>query len=246
MTLAEYVEGVLDDDSARSTASHVDECPTCRQVVDDLRGVPAALRDLPAEMPVPEHVSARLTAAIAAEHARGSQTHAGDDHGTVAWFRRGVPRAVAAAASIAVLGLAGYIAVGGDGGPDEATTAGSGAESLSESAGENAGSGPGPRVAEDGGSPLDGQMQELEASTVTELEQATRGVWENRTEMAPGCGSALADQVGLELVGSVEHGSGVLVVLENPDAAQLEGRLVSTCGSTTAEALAAPVTVPVP
>ena len=244
--LAEYVEGSLPDDTSAGTAAHVERCPVCQDVIEELNAVRTALRDLPAEQPVPEHVSARVFAAISAESAGGVEASSGveagdDDTGTVAWFRRRAPRALALAASVAVVGLAGYVAVtSGNGG--DVSTAGDAeqAESSAVDAGPKQ-----PNAAQDETNVLrdDADGAGTEVPDPAALRTATRDVWENRAELAPGCGEALAVELGLSLVGSAESGPGVLIVLEDESAGQLQGHVMATCGSTTPEELSAPVTL---
>lgn len=250
--LAEYVEGSLPDDTSARTAAHVEQCRACQDVIEQLDAVRAALRDLPPEQPVPAHVSARVFAAISAESASGreasSPVHTSDggtDTGTVAWFRRRAPRALALAASVAVVGLAGYVAVtSGNGG--DLTTAGSSdqaAESSDTDAGPNQ-----PTKAQDETNVLRDEAagSGTDVPDPATLRTAARDVWETRAEFSPGCGDALAVELGLSLVGSADSGPGVLIVLEDESAGQLQGHLMATCGSTTSEELAVPVTLAQP
>lgn len=57
--LAELAEGVVDDEGA--VQAHVEQCPHCQSVVEQLGQVTVALRSLPAAVPVPGFVSARMT-----------------------------------------------------------------------------------------------------------------------------------------------------------------------------------------
>lgn len=43
-----YLDGVLDERDARSTARHISACPACRRQIDSLRRVQALLRAVPA------------------------------------------------------------------------------------------------------------------------------------------------------------------------------------------------------
>ncbi|HEX5201943.1 anti-sigma factor family protein [Paractinoplanes rhizophilus] len=47
--LGAYVLGVLDRDEQAAVQSHLDGCPPCRREVDDLRGMEAALGEIPPE-----------------------------------------------------------------------------------------------------------------------------------------------------------------------------------------------------
>lgn len=256
--LAELAEGSLDEAVTSDSQMHVDQCSACQAIMEQLRGVTAALRQLPAEVAVPEHVSARLSAALAAEAAgtgtqaagtraelAGRAEPAADDTGPVAWFRRRAPQALALAATVAVLGLVGYVVTTDTGGSDM-STAGSGGDSGEEAAGNaEADTGPG-TLAQDRAAPETFLDESAALGTTTELEAQVEQVWEQRTELAPGCGDALADELGLDIVGSVESGSGVLIVLSDQEGDQLRGEVVPTCGSTTAESLTSPVVIDIP
>lgn len=252
--LAEFAAGSLGD---AATGAHVHDCPSCQHVVARLGDVTTALQELPAEMPVPDDVSAQISAALSVEHesrggavavtavtaesAAAADPDTGGETGTVAWFRRRVPQTLAAAASLAVIGFAAVVATSGDdGGGTVASDVGS------AEGGENDDASSGPAVAQQEGAATDGDDPGEAGPAPSGLDTAVRDVWQNGSELSPECGTTLAADVGLSLAGSAEFGSGVLVVLDNAPEGQLEGRLVSTCGSSTDEALAEPVTVPRP
>lgn len=261
--LAELVEGSLDEAVTSASQAHVDQCPTCQGVTEQLRGVSSALQQLPAEVAVPEHVSARLSAALAAEaagsrtEAAGSRTEAAgtraeavaagaepasEDTGPVAWFRRRAPQALALAATVAVVGLVGYVVTIDDG--SDTSTAGSQGDSGEEAAGSaEAESGPGARAQDEA---VPDSADALAQSAPAQLEAQVEQVWESPAELAPNCGEALADELGMDVVGSVESGSGVLIVLSDQEDDQLRGEVVPTCGSTTAESLTSPVVIDIP
>ncbi|SEF14950.1 anti-sigma factor family protein [Jiangella alba] len=261
--LADLAEGVLDDAQAREVQAHVDDCPTCQATLDELAQVSVALRALPAELPVPEFVAARISHALAAERASGGTASAASadsgaaDGGTVAWFRRRLPQGLAAAASVAVLGLAGYVAVGGGGGGgDDSDGAGQPAAADAQ-AGDNTEDAPGYSMsAPSGAAPRQGtQSTPLDTSSAA-VEAAPEALERTRlitavTEVVQGdadpagpdtCGEELADELGLPLVGATNVGSGVLVVLD--DTATYDGWLITTCASTTNETMQPQVEVP--
>jgi hypothetical protein len=242
--LAELVAGAMEGERAARVESHARDCPACQDVLARLGQVSSALHELPAELSVPEHVSARIVAAVGAEHvsAEASLTAVDDGRsgGEVAWFRRRAPQALAAAASVAVVALAGYVAVSGDG-TDQPTAADSRAgESASD---EAAADGDTPDTVGTMDVPRQPRSGEVDRE---ELTDAVTEVWEQRSEFAPGCGAQLGDELGQGIVGSTAVGAGVLVVLEDTDDAQLDGWLLPTCDSASADALTAPVVIPRP
>ncbi|SDT68574.1 anti-sigma factor [Jiangella sp. DSM 45060] len=260
--LADLAEGVLDDAQAREVRAHVDDCPTCQATLDELAQVSVALRALPAELPVPEFVAARISHALAAERASGaaataaSADSASADDGTVAWFRRRLPQGLAAAASVAVLGLAGYVAVGGGGGGNDSDGAGQPAAAEAEAPDEASAfsqSTPSgvqrdgtPSTAMDTAPPAEDQSVDAapEALEQTRLITAVTEVVQGDADPAgpDTCGEELADELGLPLVGATNVGSGVLVVLD--DTATYDGWLITTCASTTNETMQPQVEVP--
>lgn len=259
--LADLAEGVLDDAQAREVRAHVDDCPTCQATLDELAQVSVALRALPAELPVPEFVAARISHALAAERASGaaataaSADSASADDGTVAWFRRRLPQGLAAAASVAVLGLAGYVAVDGGGGND---SDGAGQPAAAEAqaddgAQDSSGYSMSAPSARQGtppvqDTPVPGEEQSVDAAPEaleqTRLITAVTEVVQGDADPAgpDTCGEELADELGLPLVGATNVGSGVLVVLD--DTATYDGWLITTCASTTNETMQPQVEVP--
>lgn len=245
--LAEFVAGTLEAEHATQVGSHARDCPVCQDIIAQLGHVSRTLSELPRELAVPEHVSARVVAALRAEHATADAavSPAAEDSsgGDIAWFRRRAPQALAAAASVAVVALAGYVAVSG--GDDDQPTAAD--ARAGESAADDSGAGTDGRAAEEsprtfgvGPRPRDSEVdREALSDTVAD-------VWEQRSEFAPGCGQRLGDELGQEIVGSTAVDFGVLVVLEDVDDAQLDGWLVPTCDSVSDEALTGPVVIPAP
>ncbi|WP_053203679.1 anti-sigma factor family protein [Jiangella muralis] len=257
--LADLAEGVLDDAQARQVQAHVDQCLSCQATLDELAQVTVALRALPAEIPVPEFVAVRISHALAAERASGdaasaaSAGSAGD--GTVAWFRRRLPQGLAAAASVAVLGLAGYVAVGGGGGGSDSGGDGDVAAAEAQGGADDVG----PSFSTPSDLARDGTlstMQEPAPTVETPADAAPEALDPARlttavTEVVQGdaepagsdtCGEELADELGLPLVGSTNVGSGVLIVLD--DATTYDGWLITTCGSTSNETMQPQVEVP--
>lgn len=287
--LAEVAEGSLDEGPAAEVSAHVEHCAECQAVMRRLDQVTTQLRNLPAELPIPRQVAGRLSATLIAAHemrdtvspvpaaaaaasvvelaepAAEPATTATDDagptdHGTVAWFRRRVPQVLAAAASAAVIGLAGYaaVSVNNNGGDEEAgvtaadAEAGSGSDDSAESVPDTVGPNSAPRgdfsYNSKPESPSENDSQTPAGSDV-EPEQLTAAVvelYQQPEEYAPDCGKRLADEVDQRLVGSAPLGAGVLVVVENAGNTVLRGWLIGTCNSLTREALEEPVDVPVP
>lgn len=233
--LAELAEGVLDDTQEPEVRAHVDRCLACQTSLDELAQVTVALRGLPAERPIPEFVAARISHALAAERASGVPASAdGADGGTVAWFRRRLPQGLAAAASIAVVGLAGYVVVSGGAG-------GSGNDSAGDGAGVAVGTVPespssmGQRNAPVQTDDVYGE-QDLESGLDSaELQAAVEAVVQRSTTVSDTCGQTLSSELGMALVGTDTVGAGVLVVLDGGDS--YDGWLLSTCNSLSAEEL---------
>ncbi|WP_158602741.1 anti-sigma factor family protein [Jiangella rhizosphaerae] len=265
--LAGLAEGVLDDARAREVQAHVDQCLTCQGTLDELAQVTVALRALPAERPIPEFVAARISHALAAERSSGTPAggvgggdaepaQAGGDSGTVAWFRRRLPQGLAAAASVAVLGLAGYVAVGGgNGGSDDS---GSAAEDAAVAgAGEPASAFDSPPTGSRVGPPstvtgtptpsdtpqvAQGQPEEDVDVDPAELTASAQDIIRMRSNVISSCGENLAEQQGLELVGSARDFAGVVVVLDAGTTYQ--AWLIDTCNSVDVGQLVPPVDVP--
>lgn len=271
--LAELPEDTLPDARARELRAHVGQCLACQATLHEVSQVTVALRALPAELPVPEFVAARISHALAAERssggsgADGGSTAAGapaggDAGGTIAWFRRRLPQALAAAASVAVVGLGGYVALTGGGGSDSGgdTAAGAADSGVIESQGGEAApaapSGSGRNGSAQSGaaeeqndelSTLDGGAGEFTTPTrsaidARELSAEVQGVVRENSSASTGCGQVLSDELGMPLVGSAAVGAGILVVLDGGDS--WDGWLLSTCNSLSTEELEQHVEVP--
>jgi hypothetical protein len=262
--LAELAEGVLDGAQAREVRDHVDQCLTCQAAIDELAQVTVALGALPAELPIPEFVAARISHALAAERSSGGTTApvaaaagaSGSEGGTVAWFRRRLPQGLAAAASVAVVGLAGYVVVsGGTGGGDDSGSAGDSAEVAAGAAPSGPPSSVGSRI---GPAPTDDDGaadapagtaysggQELATPTrvdEAELRTAVADIVSERPTGGPNCGLELSEELGQPVVGAESFAAGVLIVLEG--ATTYDGWLLDTCHSYSTATLEPQVQVP--
>ena len=256
--LAELAEGVLDDAPAREVRAHADQCLTCQASLDELAQVSVALRALPAELPVPEFVAARISHALAAERssggtagASGSPERSGANGGTVAWFRRRLPQGLAAAASVAVVGLAGYVVVSGGAGGDDSDNGDSGAEvAAGQAAPEDA-----TTLDSRAQPPADGGDAEQNEtySTMDELATPNRvdaraltaaveDIVSERPTGGPNCGRELSDELGQAIVGAESFAAGVLIVLEGTDT--YDGWLLDTCHSVSTATIEPQVQIP--
>lgn len=137
--LAELQEGIADDADARRR--HLDGCATCRQRAGQLRASRALLSTLPAD-PMPADVAARIDAALAAEPTPTARFTPGGDivpmRSRRTWLRG--PNLAAAAAGVAVVGLAAALVIGHAGGKSapsaaDKSTAGNGAGPLAAGVG---------------------------------------------------------------------------------------------------------------
>ncbi len=246
--LAEHAEGLLEPDEAVSVDAHLQQCETCRATAANLALVTGLLAAAPATLPTPDHVVARIDRAIAAERAPAREPAPVVQ---LSWFRRRAPQLLAAAATVGVLGFAGWVATSGGAGDDsgEATDAGAG-EVAQDSSGEAMDddaavaepqaergldgadeAAPAPlRAQEDSSPPLDDQVR-----SVVEQSRAAAGTAEDA------CGRRLADDLGLDLVGTasteVDGENAVLVVVQGDDPSSAEGWVVPACDATVGEAL---------
>jgi DNA-binding FrmR family transcriptional regulator len=254
--LAELVEGVLADAQSERIQYHVDQCRTCQSVVTQLHGVTAALRDLPDQITIPEHLAAQVSAALATEQVSRRSMRAGSQErseGTVAWFRRRVPQVLAAAASVGIIGFAGYVVTSGNGGSGDGVSV-AGAGISAEKSSSRAALGAEDQTMKDvAPNMLPGQQRQVDRG---ELVAVMTSVWEQRSELTAGCGRSLAEERGQRLIGSTAADTAVLgsnpaqeavlVVLEDDKQEQLSGWLIPTCNSLTSEALTAALVIPVP
>ncbi|TDC49022.1 hypothetical protein E1212_19385 [Jiangella ureilytica] len=263
--LAELAEGVLDGAQAREARAHVDQCLTCQAAIDELAQVTVALGALPAELPVPEFVAARISHALAAERSSGGAATAasaaagasGSEGGTVAWFRRRLPQGLAAAASVAVVGLAGYVVVsGGTGGGDDSGSAGDSAEVAAGSALSDEPTSVGPLRGAPDPTVTAGDGHDDDVPTYSggddfatppgvdeaELQAAVASIVSERPTGGPGCGEELSEELGQPVVGAETFEAGVLIVLEGADT--YDGWLLDTCHSYSTATLEPQVQVP--
>ncbi|WP_166346155.1 hypothetical protein [Phytoactinopolyspora limicola] len=270
--LAELAEGVLDAHDAAGVREHTSTCQACSVTLDRLAHVTRALREAPAEISMPAHVSARIGAALTAEAAASTAEAAGgaatagatssaattDEHDAVivpfddrpvAWFRKRLPQLVAAAAAAAVVGFAGY-AVFSDNDPS-VPAAGQNPDDAAESAEMTAADededyagdaadedldDDAPRLADaperDGDDNISAEDEDLLADIALDI-------WATGSEVSPGCGDILADDLQYPLVGSAEVADEVLVVFA--DGGELFGWMLPDCesGPTTGEPVVA-------
>jgi hypothetical protein len=214
-------------------------------VVD--RQVTFALRRLPTEIPVPDHVADRISQALAAEaetqHGAATATPDATPEPSPAaprWYRR--PASVlAVAATAGIVGLAGASvlnSVTGGGSTTTSETAADAGAGRAESAG--AAAAPSDDAADStlesaGGG--DRSTLAAQGYTAAALTDRVLDVWRSAVPDSGSCGAALAGEVGGRLVGSAEAGANVLIVVESPDAGALQGWLIPTCSDTTAAAI---------
>jgi hypothetical protein len=246
--LAEHAEGLLAPDEAVVVNAHLQQCETCQATAADLASLSGMLAAAPATLPTPEHVVARIDRAIMAERAPEREPAPVVE---LSWFRRRAPQLLAAAATVGVLGFAGWLAATGGAGDDagEATDAGAGVavpESSDQDAGDPADRGieadDGPDTAdEEAAAPLQAEGEQA----APELADEIRAVVEQARTATGGadntCGRLLADDVGLDLVGTATTEftgeTAVLVVVQGDDPALAYGWVVPACDATVDEAL---------
>jgi hypothetical protein len=130
--LADLDAGLLDRGRASGIREHLAVCAACAEESAAFLAVRSALAAEPDPGPVPHDVAERLDAALAVAAAeRGlpvaATAHAGPEQpgDELSARRRALPRLLAAAAAVGVVGLGAWAALGGMGGADDdATTAG--------------------------------------------------------------------------------------------------------------------------
>ncbi|MGD0373656.1 MAG: hypothetical protein ABSB01_03585 [Streptosporangiaceae bacterium] len=126
--IARFSEGDIRARKAARIGSHLAGCRRCARVREDLARVPALLASTEAP-PMPEHLTARIQAALSTESARRASLDAGPDSaqperraGGWSWPRlpgmsaRAAGWAAAAAAAVVVAGGGTYLIVQGQGG----------------------------------------------------------------------------------------------------------------------------------
>lgn len=253
--LAEHVEGLLAPEEAAAVEAHLRECDTCQATAADLVSVSAMLADAPATLPVPEHVAARLDRALDEEAAPEPEPAPVVE---LSWFRRRAPQLLAAAATVGVLGFAGWVVASGGAGGDDSEE---GAATVAESGGRDAAD---ESAADDTNADEDAEESELHATeedaeapplaaeegqaaiAAPELADEIRAVFERaQAESAERatdtCGLPLAEDLGLELVGTAATEArgeiAVLVVVQSDDPDLVHGWVVPGCDATADEAL---------
>lgn len=247
--LAEHAEGLLGADEAAAVEAHLRECQACRATAADLTSVSAMLAAAPQTLRMPTHVVARLDRVLADEAARPPEPAPVIQ---LSWFRRKAPQLLAAAATVGVLGFAGWAATNGGGGDDDAGEATTAESSGVEDSGDEA---------EDGGLATDSDLESAEEESAAEplqeqdralsapapeLADQIRAIAEQGPEAEHGaddtCGLTLADGLGAELVGTaateVNGEAAVLVVVRSDDdPAIVHGWVLPACDATVDEAL---------
>jgi anti-sigma factor RsiW len=250
--LAEYDEGLLDEPAASRVAEHLAQCPTCSATVQRLGDVRLRLGDAPVP-PMPAAVSGRIDAALAAERPVRSRDASREPLATVHPLRRRLPQLLAAAATVAAVGFAGYVVSTSGGGDDSASiaTGGGGAEAADEDSGADSGaaeqdaaeSAPVPPPAPDQRTALTQQIQAVAAE-----HSLAAGPTALDSRLAADCGITVARDLGTELIGVAPTDLGdpgaVLVVLEAEQPGQATGVVVPSCDAAITDALTE-LTVPI-
>lgn len=244
--LAEHAEGLLGPDEAAAVEAHLQRCEICRATAADLASVSAMLATAPRTLPTPAHVVARLDRALAMEAAPEPEPA---QVVQLSWFRRKAPQLLAAAATVGVLGFAGWVATTGAGGGDDDSGDAAEGAAIAESeeqydAGAEAGEDSERAAEESAAAPLHAEDGELSAAP-PELADEIRAVVaqeQDDDDAADTCGLPLAEERGLELVGAaatdVTGEPAVVVVLRSSaDPAVVYGWVVPECDATGDEAL---------
>ncbi|HEX6232596.1 MAG TPA: hypothetical protein VFZ63_05675 [Jiangellaceae bacterium] len=243
--LAEHAEGLLGVDEAAYVEAHLQQCEICRATAADLASVSAMLAAAPRTLPTPAHVVDRLDRALAVaaapepEPARVVQ---------LSWFRRKAPQLLAAAATVGILGFAGWVATTGAGGDDSEDAAEGAAIAEPEEqydAGAEAGADSERAAEESAAAPLhaeDGELSAAPPELADEIRIVVAQEQDGDDDAADTCGLPLAEERGLELVGAaatdVTGEPAVLVVLRSSaDPAVVYGWVVPECDATGDEAL---------
>lgn len=258
--LAEHAEGLLAQPVADSVEAHLRDCPQCRQTWAALETVTARLAAAPRTLPTPSDVVDRLERALAAEAGAPRATAAAEPDPApvvqLSWFRRRAPQLLAAAATVGLLGFAGYaISTSGQGDDSAAEIATADAPDTGEAAppvenDEDGAAGPellSEEAAEDSATgPLSADPQAAPGDDALEVEirglvgRARAGA---APEMAVQCGQPLADAQGAALVGTAPTrllGDGAVLVVLDVGRSTVQGWVLPTCAATAEEALAGP------
>ncbi|NED95477.1 hypothetical protein G1H11_09140 [Phytoactinopolyspora alkaliphila] len=254
--LAEAVDPV--DDELSAAYAHLQECESCQAVVTQLEDVKQLLHALPSRLPTPPGVSARLTEALAAEAGAANLRPATDEpvdgaggsvtaihDRPVAWFRRRLPQTLAAAASAAVIGLVGYTFVSGESPPDFSSAGGNDDSAEAEATDGVMADQPAMESAPEAGAREEEESSDDAGTTNGDTDQdvgtsglqipedslvlAVIDVWESGDEIEARCGGELADDLGLDLVGSAYVEDEILAVVV--DGHLLTGWMIPDCGA---------------
>jgi anti-sigma factor RsiW len=258
--LAEHAEGLLAQDEAAAVDRHLHACPQCRQTSAALEAVTIQLAAAPRTLPAPPEVVDRLDRALAAEaEARQPAAVQRDPQAVVqlSWFRRRAPQLLAAAATVGLIGFAGYAistsGQGEDAAMDIATADApdSGEAAPPVEADDDTAAGPEllqEEAAEDGAADALGADPQAGTGDDDALEREIRGLVSQARiggapEVALECGRPLADSLGAELVGTAPTrltDDGAVLVVVDVGRSTVQGWVLPTCASTEEEALAGP------
>jgi Putative zinc-finger len=256
--LAEYDEGTLTPSRATQVEEHLTECPTCSTTLEQLGLVRTRLSEAPRTLPIPAAVAARIDQALAAERAAPEEHAAPTQTATVHPLRRGMPRLLAAAATVAAVAFGGYVI----------STSGDGAESAGTATNAEAGGVDDADADESGGdvradddpaaesAPEESAFASGQGAARTALAeeiQAIAGLQPEADDAAGeslggGCGVALAGELDTELIGvartDLAAPDAVLVVVQTDQPGVVRGVVVPTCEASLDEALTE-LTVPI-
>lgn len=254
--LAEHAEGLLEQGRAEDVEAHLDGCAACRETVARLASVTGRLVTAPQALPMPEGVAARIDQALAAQRANGPAAEPEATVTPIGWLRRRAPQLLAAAAGVAVVGLAGWaVSTGVLGAGDDAESSAGDAPEIAAQDDAADGDEDAAAEAEEAEEPLavapdlaEGEAeQRAEGPGTPELESEIRVIVDRETS-GPAtttdgdCGAVLADETGLDLIGSaptdVTGEDAVLVVVEGGLPGWVQGWVLPTCAAGTGEALA--------
>lgn len=113
--LDEYVDNRLSPEAAAAVARHLDTCPACRELAEDLRRLLGGAKALPAEVEPPRELWGRIEGELS--RPRPGRVHHGRFGGLAGGWMGGV---LAAAAAVALV-VATVVVVRRDVGPEETT-----------------------------------------------------------------------------------------------------------------------------
>ncbi len=249
--LAEYDEGLLPAQRAAEIQAHVAECTTCSGTLARLGALSSQLRAVPDRLPVPEHVVARIDAALAAEH-ESTTARRGSRSAGVRPLVRWAPRLLGAAALVGAIGFAGYVVGSGSGDDGAEQGASGGAETLAEApdsppAGDVAADSDGEQAVPQSLGQVDlaalvAQIQAVAAPSPTASAGGDESAYAGgRSDLGSICGDTLASELDRELIGfaATDIGGGrVLVVVAGGGPETAQGWVLPTCDSGTTDAVA--------